>query len=442
MAPPDERWSPRRWFDRARQNGGVGAVTALVMGVLVVVTYVLVVPVGGVVVGQPGPPDVWLSVLATAIVALGFEPVRRRVSPAVAGVLGRDRRTPQEILAQFGSSVTGRYPTEQIPGRMAKALAEGTGAVRAEVWLLVQGELSLAAQWPPAAGVPSGTATTERQVQHSLDVQESGELLGRFTVALAAGQELTPVEERLFAGLAAQSGLVLRAAGLRADLRRQLDQLELRTSELRRARRELVGRQDAERQRLERNIHDGAQQQVLALLVNLRLAQTVSSRSPERAGAVLAAQADAARAAIHTLTVLSQGLFPPVLTEAGPVAALETAVRSAPIPVRIEAANLRRFPAPLEAGLYFSCLEAVQNATKHSQASMVSIVIAESAEQVRFVVTDDGSGFGPGATTGSGLAGIRDRIESLDGVVTVDSGPSGTTVSAAIPTRVAVAAAT
>ena len=128
---------------------------------------------------------------------------------------------------------------------------------------------------------------------------------------------------------------MLRVAGLRAELEQQLAQLERRTDELRRARRDLVARQDAERQRLERNIHDGAQQEVIALLVNLRLAQTLLTRSPERGARLLSEQAAAARATIDTLTALSRGLYPRLLTEAGPVAALRAAVASGPIPVHL-----------------------------------------------------------------------------------------------------------
>ena len=376
MARRAQRSFARRTLDRIRRDGGLSVITGVVMAVLVVLVYVLIVPVGGALIGQTGSPSLWLSVLATALVAIGFEPVRRAVSRALAGALRQDRRTPYQILAGFATSLTGRFPAEQLPGRMAKVLAEGTGAVRAEVWLLVRGELALAAQWPPpvptgpdAAHGPAESRPEPRHLRHSLDVHERGQLLGRLTVVLAENQELTPVEERLFAGLAAQSSLVLRVAGLRADLRRQLDELDRRSNELRRARRDLVARHDAERQRLERNIHDGAQQQVLALLVNLRLAQTLSARSPERAAAVMANQADAALATIDTLSTLSRGLFPPLLADAGPVGALRAAVASGPIPVQIVADDLPRHPAATEAAVYFGCLEAVQNATKHSQAS-------------------------------------------------------------------------
>ncbi len=447
MAPATERWSVRRPMDRMRRNGGVGALTAVVMTVLVVLTYIVIVPVGGAVVGQKGSPSLWLSVLATALVALAFEPTRRVVYPFVAGLLGRERRDPYRILADFPSSVTGRYPAEELPISMAKALAEGTGAVQAEVWLQVQGELTRTARWPPAipgndyrdAASDGGTDERVRQ-QRSLDVRERGELLGRFTVLLHDGQQLTPIEERLFAGLAAQSGLVLRVTALRTDLRRQLDQLERRTADLRSARRDLVSRHDAERRRLERNIHDGAQQQVLALLVNLRLARTLVDRSSERAAAVLSDQGAAARAAVETLTALSSGLFPPMLIESGPVAALEAAVAAAPIPVKISAATDCRYPAALEAALYFSCMEAVQNATKHSGASLISVVITGDADALELTVSDDGRGFRPDRGVGSGLANIRDRIESVHGTVTVDSGPTGTVVRAVIPLRDAMTA--
>ena len=168
---------------------------------------------------------------------------------------------------------------------------------------------------------------------------------------------------------------MLRVAGLRAELEQQLAALERRTEELRRARRDLVTRQDAERQRLERNIHDGAQQEVIALLVNLRLAQTLLTRSPERGARLLAEQAAAARATIDTLTALSRGLYPRLLTDAGPVAALRAAVASGPIPVDLTSSDVPRCPPDVEAAVYFSCLEAVQNATKHSGATRITIDI-------------------------------------------------------------------
>ena len=360
---------------------------------------------------------------------------------------------PYQVLAHFPGTVTGSYPAEELPTRMALVLAEGTGAARAEVWLVVHGRLELAACWPtdnpdgetgsaatvsaPALRLERPGATPAMVVdgrRHSLAVRERGELLGALTVVVREGQRLTPVEERLFAGLAAQSGLMLRVAGLRTELEQQLTQLQHRTDELRRARRDLVSRQDAERQRLERNIHDGAQQEVLALLVNLRLTQTLLARSPERGARLLVEQAAAARATIDTLTALSRGLYPKLLTDAGPVVALRAVVASGPIPVDLTAAEIPRCTPAVEAAIYFCCLEAVQNATKHSGASRITIDIRRDGSGIDLAVADDGSGFEVGRPSAHGLANIRDRIEAVQGSVAISSQPGhGTTIQARIP---------
>lgn len=452
---------------RIRQDRGLSVFTALVMAGFVVLVYVVVVIVAGTLLLGRVTPSFWLSVLATAIVALAFEPVRRRVKTALSGALHQDRTSPYQVLARFPATVTGSYPAAELPGRMAKVLAEGTGTDRAEVWLAVNNRLELAANWPsgpttspaamdfsacaatampPAIGLdrPGSTNLVIDGQRHSIAVRERGELLGALTVVVRDGQELTPVEERLFAGLAAQSGLVLRVAGLRAELGQQLARLEQRTVELRRARRDLVTRQDAERQRLERNIHDGAQQELIALLVNLRLTQTLLGRSPERGTKLLAEQSEAARDTIATLTVLSRGLYPPLLTGAGPVAALRAAVASGPIPVDLTADDFPRCSTPVEAAVYFCCLEAVQNATKHSAATRIGIDIrrvgpTDAPTGIELSISDDGHGFDIGGSSRGGLANIRDRVESVSGTVDIDSEPGrGTTVRAFVPTGLGV----
>jgi len=442
---------PGQALSRIRQDRGVRLLTAIVMvGFVVLVYIVVVIGIGTIVLGRV-TPSFWLSVLATAIVALAFEPIRRRVKVTLARALHQDRTTPYQVLARFPATVTGSYPAAELPGRMAAVLAEGTGAARAEVWLAVNGRLQLAANWPagrpttqpaPVIGVdrPGTTNIAADGQRRSIAVRERGELLGALTVVVRDGQLLTPVEERLFAGLAAQSGLVLRVAGLRAELGQQLARLEQRTGELRRARRDLVTRQDAERQRLERNIHDGAQQELIALLVNLRLAKTLLGRAPERAAGLLGEQSAAAHDTIATLTALSRGLYPPMLTEAGPVVALRAAVASGPIPVQLTADDLPRYPTPVEAAVYFCCLEAVQNATKHSAATRITIDIRrvgppDEPAGIDLSITDDGRGFDLGATSRGGLANIRDRVESARGTVDVVSAPGrGTRVRALVPT--------
>jgi signal transduction histidine kinase len=241
------------------------------------------------------------------------------------------------------------------------------------------------------------------------------------------------VEERLFAGLATQAGMALRNAQLRAELAQHLTELSDRAHELQVSRARLVATQDEERQRLERDIHDGAQQHLVALGVNLRLARMLVTRAPERAAQLVTEQRVAAEDAIETLARLTNGLYPAVLAQEGLEPALRAAASACPIPVEIESSIVDRLAGEVEASLYFCSLEAMQNAAKHSGATRITIRLTSSGEAC-LDVADDGHGFASTATTGSGLANMRDRIESVGGTLTIESLPArGTTVRARVP---------
>ena len=194
---------------------------------------------------------------------------------------------------------------------------------------------------------------------------------------------LTSVEERLFAGLAHQSGLVLRGARLRAELERRAVELSARADELRLSRQRLVDAQDNERQALERDVHDGAQQHLVALAVNLRLAHTLAAGSPDRAARLLAGQEAAAADAVETVLQLSRGIYPPLLAESGLEVALRAALDNSPMPVELDGGVASGATTPgLEAAAYFCCLEALQNAAKYSGASRVRRGAARCARRV------------------------------------------------------------
>jgi signal transduction histidine kinase len=197
-----------------------------------------------------------------------------------------------------------------------------------------------------------------------------------------------------------------------------------------------VDTQDAERRRLERDIHDGAQQHLVALAVNLRLAHTLSTSSPDRAARVLAQQRSAARVTVTTLADLSRGIYPRVLTDEGVGAALRSAVLTSRLPVTIDCDGVGRFPADIESAVYFCALEAVQNASKHAAAGRVALRLATEDDTLVLTVSDDGSGFDPTAVeVGNGLTNMRDRIESVGGDLTIRPGSGGgTTVAARVPT--------
>lgn len=437
-----------RAIDRVRHDHGVGLLTAVGMATIVLLVYLAVVVGGGALVGRTGSPAIWLSVLATAIVAIAFEPIRVRLRRVLLRLVHQDVVSPYDLLARFPEMVAGTYPTGALTEQMARVLGEGTGARRAEVWLRVQDRLELAASWPeqgPGPGLVHGVGGVggvdwvNGLVARGGDrvlrpVTERGELLGVLAVVPADRRPLSPMEDRLFSGLAGQSGLVLRLAALRQDLRGQLAELERGAAALVTSRRELVARQDAERKRLERNIHDGAQQQVIALLVNLRLAQTLWQRAPDRAAPLLAEQAGAARDTVETLTGLSLGLYPPLLTTAGVEAAVRSVAHLGPIPVSVDAVGLGRYPVELEAAAYFCCLEALQNANKHSGASGIRVTLRGDARTLEVLVADDGVGLPDDRAAGAGLRNMRDRVTAVDGSLRIERDPAGgTIVHATIP---------
>jgi signal transduction histidine kinase len=236
----------------------------------------------GTLIGSGGQPNLVLSIVATAIVAVAFQPVRERLQKVANRLVYGKRATPYEVLSQFSERVAESYAADDVLPRMARVLADGTDAARADVWLRAGGMLRQAASWPPESGV----AEPARVVGDSLpgmpeadrivEVRHQGELLGALTVSKRPGESLTPVEEKLLDDLASQAGLVLKNVGLTAELLARLD-------DLRASRQRLVAAQDEERRRLERNLHDGAQQNLVAIKVKLGLAEMFVDRDPARA---------------------------------------------------------------------------------------------------------------------------------------------------------------
>ncbi|HET9671889.1 MAG TPA: histidine kinase, partial [Actinomycetota bacterium] len=199
-----------------------------------------------------------------------------------------------------------------------------------------------------------------------------------------SGESLTGAERKLVADLAAQAGLVLRNAALTEDL---LETIE----ELRRSRQRLVAAQDEERRRLERNLHDGAQQRIVALTVQLGLLERLVDRDPEQAKAIASRLQGDATEALEELRDLARGIYPPLLADRGLVAALESQVRRSTVPVVVEADGIGRYAREAEAAVYFSCLEALQNVAKYASASRATVRLLDGDGRLRFEVSDDGA---------------------------------------------------
>jgi signal transduction histidine kinase len=252
-------------------------------------------------------------------------------------------------------------------------------------------------------------------------VRHRDELLGALSITKAPSDPVSPTEEKLVGDLALQAGLVLRNVRLVEDLRA--------------SRGRLVAAQDEERRRLERNIHDGAQQQLVALAVKAKLADAMVDKDAEKAREILAQIQAETQEALETLRDLARGVYPPLLADKGLVAALEAQARRAPVRVAIGADGVERYPQEVEATAYFCVLEALQNASKYADASAVTIELSVSEDRLGFAVADDGRGFDPAATPrGSGLQNIADRLEALGGTLEIHSEPgAGTRLVGLLP---------
>jgi signal transduction histidine kinase len=196
-----------------------------------------------------------------------------------------------------------------------------------------------------------------------------------------------------------------------------------------------VASQDERAKKLERNIHDGAQQQLLALAVKQRLAASLVGKDDQKVRSMLEALQTETTRALEDLRDLARGIYPPLLADKGLAVALEGQARKSSVPVHVDADGVGRYSQEAEAAVYFCCLEALQNIVKYADASHVSVNLSRETDQLHFAVIDDGKGFDPAAAPpGSGVQGMADRIEALGGILEVRSKPgAGTTVTGRIP---------
>jgi signal transduction histidine kinase len=242
---------------------------------------------------------------------------------------------------------------------------------------------------------------------------------------------MRPAEEKLLADLSARTAVVVRNLSLTSELRARVDELSRRAGELQESRMRIVQAHDAERRRLERNIHDGAQQHLVALAVKLRLAGATAAKDPQKAAEQLRELGEQTDLALTTLLDLASGIYPAELEEQGIGPALTTLGRTAGLPIEIDVDGVGRLPIEIEAAIYFVCLEAMQNAAKYARASEIRIELAREGDGVAFRVRDDGVGFDAASiSAGTGLQNMRDRLAAFGGDVGVSSTPGGgTTVS-------------
>ncbi|MEM8924070.1 MAG: histidine kinase [Actinomycetota bacterium] len=381
----------------------VGLYSAVVVGVPLLVF-------GG---SQDDDPGLLFPIMAAAVVAVVFEPVRARLQRLANRMVYGDRASPHDVLSNVTSSLSATGPEEGTAG-LARLLVMGTGADQAIVRLAtgdvlrvgdVFPRLDLAAVEPTTAdALPNDDRAASQTVVHR------GELFGSLTIVKPANDLVTPADRALLADVAAGAGLLLRNIALNS-------QLEQRAVEVRASRRRLITTLDAERRRLERNLHDGAQQQVVALKVKLGIAKTVAGR--EGADDIVdhvVTMTKETQQAVDALRAVAHGIYPPLLDSDGLEAALRAMERSSPVPFTATAPDLGRYGRQSEQTAYFCVLETIDRAQ------------AAGAAAVRATVAEDDGGLVvridiEGADTEVDLASVSDRVEAFGGSSTVETGP-------------------
>jgi signal transduction histidine kinase len=430
---------------------------------LVVAVYLVVVLGLGQVPSERERALLLLSMVAAAVCALLYHPARERLAQVANRLVYGERSAPDEALRTFGTRLSRAIPLDELLLQLAESLHKSMALETAEVWTGSAGLLERAASMPdrgsarlaigPAeapvvarAGVsgpgwltvwlPSLLDGRENAAIRVAPVAHSGELLGLLVVVRRADELFDEEDERVLAELARQVGLALHNVRLDSALQASLDELHHKAEELQASRARIVAAADAERRRIERNLHDGAQQRLVALAVKLRLARRLVDDDLEQTRSMLEELREELKDAVDELRTLAHGIYPPLLMDQGLAAALGSAAQRATIPTQVEATSIGRHSAEVEAAVYFCCLEALQNAMKHAGPAATVVVRAwEEAGALRFAVTDDGAGFDPAARgAGGGFVNMRDRLGAIGGSLRVESSPgAGTSILGVLP---------
>jgi signal transduction histidine kinase len=401
--------------------------------------------------------------LAAAVAAAVYLPSRDRLLASATRFVYGAREAPDEVLRTFGSRMTRAVAMDELLLQLAESLRKTMGLTRAEVYTGSGDVLECTVSVPDAgrrsilvtererpvvtrAGV-SGNAWAAVWLPALLEdrdgsqlrvapISHGGQLLGLIVVERPAGADaFSEEDERVLTELARQAGLAFHNVQLDAALQTTLDELRRQADELRQSRARIVATADAERRRVERDLHDGAQQHLVALAVNLRLARDIITDDPGAGAEMLAQMGEDVQVTIKELRELAHGIYPPLLADAGLGEALRAAAARCTIPVSVSADGIGRYSQGAETAVYFCCLEALQNAAKHAPEATAQVRVWEESGGLLFSVSDNGPGFNPEqARAGHGFVNMADRLGAIGGTVRWESQPGhGSAISGSVP---------
>jgi signal transduction histidine kinase len=412
-----------------------------------------------------------LSMVAAVVAALLYAPARARLNDFANRRVYGERRAPDEPLQTFGARMSRAIPLDELLLQLAESLKKSMQLSGVEVWTGTDGVLECSASVPfrepdrvrlrpdevavvsraHVSGnawlqvwLPELLAAHDNKVLRVAPMTHSGELLGLIVCERPVDETpFSEEEERVLTELARQVALALHNTRLDTALAASLDDLRVANEQLRASRARIVAAADQSRRRIERDLHDGAQQRLVALAVKLGLARQLLDKDPEQVGKLLEDLRGETQSTLTELRELAHGIYPPLLMDRGLKEALTAAANRSMLPTEVRA-DVGRYPPEVEAAVYFCCLEAMQNAGKHAgEGSKIVVTISEDEGELRFDVADDGAGFDTGteAIHGHGFVNMADRLGAIGGVLDVDSKPGeGTHVRGRIPSAATASA--
>jgi signal transduction histidine kinase len=370
----------------------------------VVVMALLVMTIGGQTAGAGTASDIANIAGATAFALMPY---------VFLGALARARLASGGAVRELVGSLTEAPARGELRDALRRALGDPTLEV---LYCISDGERWVDGEGATAELPPPGSARAVTEVHHD----------GEAVAAIVHDPVLAEEEPELVSAVAAAATLALDNERLDAELRSRIE--DLRSS---RARLLEVG--FTERRRLERNLHDGAQQRLVSLALTMRTARSKLRDDPAGAEQLLESAGRELEAALEELRELARGIHPAVLSDRGLDAALESLAARAPLPVELERKLGERLPGPIELAAYFVVAEALTNVVKYARASRATVRAARDNGNVTVEISDDGVG-GAHTSSGSGLRGLADRLSVLEGRLEVESPAGrGTTIRATIP---------
>jgi signal transduction histidine kinase len=455
-----------RWpsVARAADPALIATVSIAALLAIVAAVYVVVVLLAG---RQPTSDERWflgLALIVVVVAALVYRALSPRIDAWARRLVSHDRTSSADLTRTFSARMSRAIPLDELALQSAEQLRETLDLRAVELWTLhgatlrpwmgdpeidrppldlgnlepvVVVQAGLSGHGWLSVWMPQMLEGREDAFVRLAPMAHAGELLGVLVIERpVTATTFTADDERTLVEIARQLGVVLHNARLDSALEESLQEVRRQADELQASRGRIVAAGDTARRTIERNLHDGAQQHVVALGIQVKLARTLMDKDPARAAEVLDGLSAAVDDTLQELRDLAHGIYPPLLADRGLPDALQAAARRSVLPVTVRTDGLGRFAPEAEATVYFCVLEALQNAAKYAgEGSTVTVSVEPRDPGLTFVVKDDGAGFDTGSRgMGAGFQNMLDRLGALGGTLRVESAPGrGTQVTGALP---------